>query len=172
MKFNIALLALLISTISIQAQEFIPGTIITTRYDTISDVKIKKLSDAKSTLHLVYIDKLGNEQHPKIENIKSYTRGDEVYNRIYNNGEMILVKQLVAGTNLNLYHRYYSGIQVYYIEKVFDELIKVPSSKSKFKKVLGNFLINYPDIAAKIKSGNLSDINEIVNQCNNHRPVI
>lgn len=121
------------------AQEFIKGTIITQRYDTIADVQIKKISDAKSTLHVTYVDKNGTTHKPDISTIKCYTRGDENFVRIYNNGEMILVKQLVAGTKLNLYYRNYSGVDVHYIEKVFDELIKVPSSKSKFKRVLSSF---------------------------------
>jgi hypothetical protein len=75
---------------------------------------------------------------------------------------MILEKKVASGEKLNLYVRDNS----YYIEKVYDELIKVPSSSNKFKKVLSDFLSESPQIADKIKSQELQDIVEIVNLYN------
>ncbi|HEY9221357.1 MAG TPA: hypothetical protein VIO43_07255 [Lutibacter sp.] len=162
MKYTLLTLSLFIFSISSYAQEFVNGTIITARYDTITNVKIETLSNAKSLLHLTYIDAEGKEQKPNIASIKSYTRGDENFTRIYNNGEMILVKQITAGKKLNLYERDYNGLTTYYVEKVFDEIIKVPSAGSKYQKVLGDFLSDSPEISQKIKSKELQDLNEIV----------
>jgi hypothetical protein len=120
------------------------------------------MSDAKSILHINYIDANGMMQSPDIETIKYYTRGEEEFCRIYNSGEMILAKKVASGEKLNLYVRDNS----YYIEKVYDELIKVPSSSNKFKKVLSDFLSESPQIADKIKSQELQDIVEIVNLYN------
>lgn len=167
MKYTLLTLSLFIFSISSYGQEFVNGTIITQRYDTIANVKIETISEAKSLLHLTYVDADGNQQNPDIESIKSYTRGDENFTRIYNNGEMILVKQITAGKKLNLYERDYNGITTYYVEKVFDEIIKVPSSNSKFSKVLGEYLSDSPEISKKIKSKELQDLKEIVNLYNN-----
>lgn len=166
MKSTLIALLLFAVTAGMYGQEFATGTLITTRYDTISDVKIEVLNDAKSLLHVTYIDANGEEQQPKIDNIKCYTRGDEVFCRIYNSGEMVLVKQLVKGTKLNLYKRSYNGSDIFYIEKVYDELIKVPASSGKFRKVLSAFLDSAPDVASKIKTKELNDILEIVNLYN------
>ncbi|MBI9039985.1 hypothetical protein [Lutibacter sp.] len=162
MKLKIITLLLVVFTISIYAQEFEKGTIITKRYDTIKDVQIEKMNDSKSILHINYIDADGLSQSPDIETIKCYTRGDEMFCRIYNSGEMVMAKKIASGEKLNLYLRDNS----YYIEKVFDELIKVPSSNSKFSKVLSDFLSESPQIADKIKSQELKDILEIVNLYN------
>ncbi|MHB1147756.1 MAG: hypothetical protein ACYC01_09195 [Lutibacter sp.] len=162
MKYTLLTLSLFIFSISSYGQEFVNGTIITQRYDTISNVKIETISNAKSLLHLTYIDAEGKEQKPDIESIKSYTRGDESFTRIYNNGDMVMVKQITAGKKLNLYERDYNGTTTYYVEKVFDEIIKVPASGSKFNKVLGDFLSDSPEISQKIKSKELLDLKEIV----------
>jgi hypothetical protein len=162
MKNTLLTISLFIFTISSYSQEFVNGIIITQRYDTITNVKIEKLNDAKSLLHLSYVDADGILQKPDIESIKSYTRGDENFTRIYNNGDMVMVKQITAGKKLNLYERNYNGLTVYYVEKVFDELIKVPSSDSKYQKVLGDFLSDAPEISQKIKSKELQDLKEIV----------
>jgi hypothetical protein len=167
MKYILLLFSLFIFSINSYAQEFVNGTIITQRYDTIANVKIETISDSKSLLHLYYIDVDGNEQKPDIESIKSYTRGDENFTRIYQSGEMILVKQITAGKRLNLYERDYNGLTIYYVEKVFDEIIKVPSSGSKFNRVLGDFLSDSPEITQKIKSKELQDLKEIVALYNN-----
>lgn len=167
MKYTLLTLSLFAFTISSYAQEFVNGTIITTRYDTITNVKIETLSNAKSLLHITYIDAEGKEQKPDIESIKSYTRGDENFTRIYQSGEMILVKQITAGKKLNLYERDYNGLTTYYVEKVFDEIIKVPASSSKYHKVLGDFLSDAPEISQKIKSKELQDLKEIVKLYNN-----
>jgi hypothetical protein len=84
MKLKIITLLLIAFTISIYGQEFEKGTIITKHYDTIKDVKIEKMSDAKSILHINYIDANGMMQSPDIETIKYYTRGEEEFCRIYN----------------------------------------------------------------------------------------
>ncbi len=165
MKSKLVILLVLFST-SIFAQDFFQGTIITQRYDTISNVKIKKISEGRSLLHISYIDNKGNTQNPAINTIKSYSRGEDNFIRIFHNGEMILVKQVVKGTNLNLYARRINGGDTYFIEKVFDELIKVPSMKGKFRKVIGNFLSDYPTVSAQIKEKKLTDIEEIVHICN------
>ena len=162
MKNTLLTISLFIFTISSYSQEFVNGIIITQRYDTITNVKIEKLNDAKSLLHLSYVDADGILQKPDIESIKSYTRGDENFTRIYNNGDMVMVKQITAGKKLNLYERNYNGLTVYYVQKVFDEIIKVPSSGSKYHKVLGDFLSDTPEISQKIKSKELQDIKEIV----------
>lgn len=162
MKSKLIAIILIIFTISIYGQEFEKGTIITQRYDTIADVQIKKMNDAKSILHVTYIDATGLEQSPDIESIKCYSRGEEIFCRIYSAGEMIMAKKVASGEKLNLYVR----DNTYYIEKVFDELIKVPSSTSKFKKVLGDFLSESPQISDRIKSQDLQDIIEIVNLYN------
>lgn len=162
MRNTLLTISLFIFSISSYGQEFENGMIITQRHDTITNVKIEKLNDAKSLLHLTYIDANGNEQKPDIASIKSYTRGDENFTRIYNNGDMVLVKQITAGKKLNLYERNYNGVTVFYVEKVFDELIKVPSSGSKYHKVLGDFLSDSPEISQKIKSKELQDLKEIV----------
>ena len=162
MKSRLIIVLLFIFSINMYGQEFENGTIVTQRYDTITNVKIKKVSDAKSLLHITYIDNEGNEQKPAIETIKCYSRGEEIFCRIYNSGEMILAKQLIAGKKLNLYARNYNGSTNYYVEKVFDEIIKVPSSSGKFKKVIGAFLSDNSKIADKIKTKELQDITEIV----------
>ncbi len=162
MKYILLTISLFILSISSYAQEFENGTIITQRYDTIANVKIETVSDAKSLLHLTYIDADGNEQKLAIDSIKSYTRGDENFTRIYQSGEMILVKQITAGKRLNLYERDYNGSTTYYVEKVFDEILKVPSSGSRFNRVLGDFLSDSPEISQKIKSKELQDLKEIV----------
>ena len=166
MKLNIITFVLVAFTISTYGQEFEKGTIITQRYDTITDVQVKKMSDSKSLLHITYIDVNGAEQSPDIESVKCYTRGEDMFCRIYSSGEMILAKQLAMGEKLNLYERDNNGSKTYYVEKVFDEIIKVPSSNSKFKKVLGEFLSESPQIAERIKSQELQDIIEIVNLYN------
>lgn len=166
MKSKIIFFLLVVFTISINAQEYEKGTIITTHYDTISNVKIQKISDAKSLLHLTYIDKKGQEQSPDIETVKCYQRGADIFCRIYNSGDMILAKKVVEGKKLNLYERYPNGGKTYYVEKVFDELIKVPSSSKKFKKVIGLFLKDAPKISSQVNSKELVDILEIVNLYN------
>jgi hypothetical protein len=166
MKSKLVVFALFIFTINIYGQEFVNGNIVTQRYDTISNVKIKKISDAKSLLHITYIDTEGNEQKPDMETIKCYERGTEIFCRIYNSGEMIMVKQITKGKKLNLFERDHNGSKTYYVEKVYDELIKVPASNGKFKKVLSAFLSESPQISAKIKSNELRDIREIVNLYN------
>ncbi len=166
MKTKLVVFVLFIFSISMYGQEFVNGTIITTRYDTIANVKIKVFNDAKSLLKISYIDSEGNEQKPKIEDIKCYTRGEDLFCRIYNSGEMIMVKQLISGKKLNLYKRNYNGTEIFYVEKVFDELIRVPSSSGKFKKVISAFLSESSQISAKIKTKELQDINEIVNLYN------
>jgi hypothetical protein len=162
MKSKLLVFAVFIFTISSYSQEFELGTIITKHYDTITDVKIEKNSDYKSLLQIVYIDKDGNTQKPDIESIKCYTRGDEKFVRIYYDCEMILVKQLVSGRKVNLYQRDYNGITAYYVEKVFDELIKVPSSSNKFAKELSEFLNSNAQISEQVKDKKLTDIKEIV----------
>jgi hypothetical protein len=166
MKSKLVVILLFIFTISIYGQKFENGTIVTQRYDTITNVKIKKVSDAKSLLHLTYIDQDGVEQSPEIETIKCYSRGAEIFCRIYNSGEMIMAKKIVDGKKLNLYKRDVNGNTIFYVEKVYDELIKVPSSNKKFKKIIGTFLSDAPQIADKIASQELNDIKEIVNLYN------
>lgn len=162
MKSKLLILILSVFTMSAIGQEFEKGTIITQRYDTIANVQIKVLNDSKCLTHLTYIDSNGQEQSPGIESIKCYSRGETVFCRIYNEGEMIMVKRITEGNKLNLYVKDVNGIKSYYIEKVYDECIKVPSSTSKFKKVLGEFLSAAPQIATKINSEELTDIEEIV----------
>tara|TARA_R110001583_G_scaffold34345_3_gene115472 strand:- start:175 stop:681 length:507 start_codon:yes stop_codon:yes gene_type:complete len=166
MKTKLVVILLFVFTISIYGQEFENGTIVTQRYDTITNVKIKKVSDAKSLLHITYIDADGVEQSPEIETVKCYSRGEDIFCRIYSAGEMIMAKQTVNGKKLNLYERDVNGTTIFYVEKVFDELIKVPSSNNKFKKVIGSFLSDAPQIANKIASQELNDIKEIVNLYN------
>ena len=166
MKSKLVVFALLIFTISIYSQKFENGTIITKRYDTITDVKIEKFSDAKSLVHITYIDSEGNEERPSIETIKSYTRGDEKFVRIYYDCNMILVKTITTGSKVNLYERDHNGSKTYYIEKVFDELIKVPASSGKFSKALSAFLSENATLSTDIKNKKISDIEEIVNLYN------
>ena len=162
MKSTLILFTLFIFTISIYGQKFENGTIITKHYDTIANVKIQKVSDAKSLLHVTYVDIEGNNQKPTIETIKCYTRGDEKFVRIYYDCEMVLVKVIATGSRVNLYERDYSGSKTYYIEKVYDELIKVPSSTGKFSKVISTFLADNEDLSKEIKSKDLTDIKSIV----------
>ena len=162
MKSIFTLFTLFIFTISIYGQDFENGTIITKRYDTIANVKIQKASDAKSLLHVTYIDTEGVNQKPTIETIKCYTRGDEKFIRIYYDCEMILVKVITTGRKVNLYERDYNGSKTYYIEKVYDELIKVPASSGKFSKIISTFLADNEDLSKNIKSKDLTDIKSIV----------
>jgi len=162
MKSIFTLLTLFIFTISIYGQDFETGTIITKHYDTIANVKIQKTSDAKSLLHVTYIDTEGVNQKPTIETIKCYTRGDEKFIRIYYDCEMVLVKVVTTGRKVNLYERDYNGSKTYYIEKVYDELIKVPASSGKFSKVISTFLADNEDLSKNIKSKDLTDIKSIV----------
>ena len=162
MKSKLVLILLVVFTISSYGQEFENGTIVTKHYDTIANVKIKKISNSKSLLHLTYIDQEGVEQSPEIESIKCYNRGEDIFCRIYNSGEMIMAKKVVIGEKLNLYERYYNGKTIFYIEKVFDELIKIPSSSNKFRKVIGDFLSDAPQISSRIETKELVDILEIV----------
>lgn len=166
MKYKLLVLALFVFSLSIYAQEYETGNIITKRYDTITEVKIEKFSDAKSLVHITYIDNEGNTQKPDIESIKCYTRGDEKFVRIYYDCEMVLVKSLVQGRKVNLYERDYNGSKIYYVEKVFDELIKVPSSSKKFSKELGEFLNDNEKLSADIKNKKMTDIEEIVSLYN------
>lgn len=160
------ILVLFLFTTSIYAQDFVKGTIITQRYDTISNVKIEKMNEGKSLLHVTYIDENGNEQKPSINDIKCYTRGEDCFVRIFHNGEMVMVKRLVEGSKVNLYKRHVNGGNTYFIEKVYDELIKVPTMGSKFRKTMSKFLSANADIANKIKAKELTDINEIVSLYN------
>jgi len=162
MKSIFTLFTLFIFTISIYGQDFETGTIITKHYDTIANVKIEKISDAKSLLHVTYVDLEGNNQKPTIESIKCYTRGNEKFVRIYYDCEMVLVKVITTGNRVNLYERDYGGSKTYYIEKVYDELIKVPSSIGKFSKVISTFLADNEDLSKEIKSKDLTDIKNIV----------
>lgn len=162
MKSKLLLFILFIFTISIYGQKYETGTIITKRYDTIRNVNIEKISNSKSLLHLNYVDNDGNNQSPSIETIKCYTRGDEKFIRIYYDCEMILVKVVEMGNKVNLYERNYGGITNFYIEKVYDELIKVPSSNGKFAKVISAFLSDSNELSNKIKSKDLTNIEEIV----------
>lgn len=162
MKSIFTLFTLFIFTISIYGQDFETGTIITKHYDTIANVKIEKISDAKSLLHVTYVDLEGNNQKPTIESIKCYTRGNEKFVRIYYDCEMVLVKVITTGNRVNLYERDYGGSKTYYIEKVYDELIKVPSSIGKFSKVISTFLADNEDLSKEIKSKDLTDIKSIV----------
>jgi len=155
-----------IFTLSIYGQEYETGTVITKRYNTITNVQIEKFSNSKSFLHLTYIDLDGNIQKPDVETIKCYTRGDEKFIRIYYDCDMILVKVIETGNKVNLYARNYGGVTSYYVEKVFDELIKVPSSSGKFAKVLSVFFSDSSELSTKIKSKELKNINEIVTQFN------
>lgn len=162
MKSKIVVLVVFIFTINIYGQAFENGTIITKRYDTITDVKIEKFNDAKSLVHITYIDSEGNTQKPDIETVKCYTRGDEKFVRIYFDCEMILVKAVEIGKKVNLYEREYNGSKTYYVEKVYDELIKVPSSSSKFSKEISAFLSDNTELSNEISNKKLSDIKEIV----------
>lgn len=146
----------------IYGQEFVKGTLITTHYDTIANVDIQVMNDAKSLLHLNYIDEQGTTKKIDIENVKCYTRGEDVFCRIYSAGEMILVKQVIKGSKMHLFKRSYNGTDVHYVEKVYDECIKVPAMSGKFRKVMSSFLDSAPDLAARIKSKELKDIYEIV----------
>ncbi|MBG7628877.1 MAG: hypothetical protein IZT56_00450 [Bacteroidetes bacterium] len=166
MRSKLVVFALFIFTISIYGQEFVNGTIITKRYDTITDVKIEKFSDAKSLVHIAYINSEGNEVKPDIESIKCYTRGNEKFIRIYYDCDMILVKTITNGSKVNLYERDFNGSKTYYIEKVYDELIKVPSSNGKFSKQISAFLSDNTSLSKDIKNKKLSDIEEIVSLYN------
>lgn len=166
MKSKIVVLALFIFTINIYGQIFENGTIITKRYDTIANVKIEKFNDAKSLVHIEYIDNEGNTQKPDIETVKYYTRGNEKFVRIYYDCEMILVKAVETGRKVNLYERDYDGSKTYYIEKVYDELIKVPSSSNKFSKEIGEFLIDNATLSSDIKDKKITDIKEVVSLYN------
>lgn len=166
MRSKLVVFALFIFTISIYGQEFVNGTIITKRYDTITDVKIEKFSDAKSLVHITYINSEGNKVKPDIKNIKCYSRGDEKFIRIYYDCDMILVKTITAGNKVNLYERDHNGIKTYFIEKVYDELIKVPASSGKFSKTISTFLSDNTTLSKDIKDKKQSDILEIVSLYN------
>lgn len=166
MKSKLIMFIVSVLTFAAYGQEFEKGTIVTVRYDTITDVQIKVINDAKSLQHLTYIGANGIEISPDIETVKCYTRGTDIFCRIYNEGEMMLVKNIAKGNKLNLYIKEQNGSKTYYVEKIYDELIKVPSSSNKFKKVIGDFLSASPQIAEKIKSEELSNIEEIVDLYN------
>ena len=162
MKTKLIVLALALFTFSTYAQEFEKGSLITCRYDTISNVQIEKMSEAKSLLHITYIDANGVKHKPEISTVKCYSRGEDVYCRIYQAGDMMMVKQIAKGEKINLYKKVSNGMDIYYVEKVYDEVIKVPNSSGKFKKVMSAYLSASPQISAKIKSKELTDIMEIV----------
>lgn len=166
MRIKILILALFIFTISSYGQEFEKGNIITKHYDTIVDVQIEKVSDAKSLKHITYIDSEGKTQKPTIETIKCYKRGTEKFVRIYYDCEMILVKVVETGNKVNLYERNHDGVSSYFVEKVYDELIKAPSSSGKFSKVMSAFLSDNQELSKEIKSKKLTDIKEIVDLYN------
>ena len=52
------------------------------------------------------------------------------------------------------------------IEKVYDELIKVPASNGKFSKQISAFLSDDTELSKNIKNKKLSDIEEIVSLYN------
>lgn len=162
MKSKLVVIALFIFTISIYGQSFEKGTIITKRYDTIANVKIEKVNDTKSLEQINYIDSEGKNQKPDIESIKCYTRGNEKFVRIYYECEMIFVKAIETGRKVNLYEKDYNGSKTYYIEKVYDELIKVPTSSNKFAKEISVFLSDNSELSNEIKDKKISDIKEIV----------
>lgn len=166
MKTKLIVPVLFFFSITFYGQDFATGTIITKHYDTIKNVQIEKYSDNKSLLQITYIDNDGNEQKPSIEDIKCYTRGDENFVRIYYDCDMILVKVIEQGPKVNLYQRDYNGVNQYFIEKVFDELIKVPSSSNKFAKEISAFLNTNETISTEVKEKKLTDIVEIVNLYN------
>ena len=166
MKFTLTTFILAVFTFTVYGQIFEKGSIITQHYHTISDVQIKKLSVSESLQSITYINKNGKEQSPNIATIKSYTRGNDVFTRIYFEGKMLLVNQVTMGNKLNLYETETKGTKTYYVEKVFDELIKVPHSNNIFKKTMSEFLESSPLISEKIKSQELMDIVEIVSLYN------
>jgi hypothetical protein len=166
MKPILSMLALLFLSVTFYGQDFETGTIITKHYDTITNVQIEKHSDIKSLLQITYVDENGTEQSPLIETIKCYTRGDEKFVRIYYDCDMILVKVVEQGPKVNLYSRNLNGVTYYYIEKVYDELIKVPNSSNKFAKEISAFLSTNKTISDEVKDKKLTDITEIVSLYN------
>ncbi len=166
MKNTITIFTMFIFTINVTGQAFEKGTIITKHYDTIMNVKIEKVSTARSLKHLTYVDSDGKTQKPAINTIKSYTRGTDKFTRIYYDREMILVKVVTKGNKVNLYEKNQDGIYSFYIEKIYDELIKVPSSSRKFSKVMSSFLDTNGELAKNIKAQKITDIKEIVNLYN------
>lgn len=166
MKIKLIILVIFIFTINIYGQKFEKGTIITKHYDTIVDVQIEKMSDTKSLKHLTYLNEEGETVKPSIETIKCYTRGADNFTRIYYDCDMILVKVIEKGAKVNLYERSHDGVSSYYIEKVYDELIKVPSTKGKFSKVISAFLNHNQEVSNNVKSKKLTDIKEIVDLYN------
>jgi hypothetical protein len=166
MKPTLSVLVLLLISVTFYGQDFENGTIITKHYDTITNVQIEKYSDSKSLLQITYVDKEGKEQSPSMETIKCYTRGDEKFIRIYYDCDMILVKVVEQGPKVNLYERILNGVTYYYIEKVYDELIKVPNSSSKFAKEISDFLSTNETISNEVKDKKLTDVVEIVSLYN------
>ena len=61
MKNTLLTISLFIFSISSYGQEFVNGTIITQRYDTIKNVKIEKLNDAKSCFLAIFIDEVATQ---------------------------------------------------------------------------------------------------------------
>jgi hypothetical protein len=162
MKTKLVVLALFIFIINSYSQQFEEGTIITKRYDTIANVKIQKISDAKSLTHLTYVNSEGKNKRPNIETIKCYTRGNEKFVRVYYDCEMILVKVITSGKKVNLYEKNSRGKITYFIEKVYDELVKVTASSKKFAKEMGAFLADNTQLSKEITDKKITDINKIV----------
>lgn len=166
MKLKLAQIALIIFTLNIQAQVFESGTIITKHYDTIRNVAIEKCNDAKSLVQITYLNNKGLPVSLNTDNVKCYTRGTEKFVRIYYDCEMILVKVIDLGKKVNLYQRNIYGSNTYFVEKVYDELVKVPNSSNKFSKEMSDFFADNPNLAFEIKSKKLSSITEIVSLYN------
>jgi hypothetical protein len=171
-----------------QEEKFLDGTIITTDLDTLN-VKIKVFNDSESLLKIRYLNKKGKIKRIPIDNVQSYKRGNDFYKRItISKSYKLLSKQINSGPNFNLYSRKEGNGQgmsyiphspsipfmkvansrmSFFLENKYGIAIELSShSKKKFKKQISNFLLQYPSIIEKINNGELTEINQIVNECN------
>ena len=193
MKNKIILIYFLFLTSISFAQEieFKDGIVITNKLDTLK-VKLQVLNEPRSILRVKYLNKKGKIKKILTKNIISYKRGDEFFKTItITKHYKLFCKQIINGKNVSLYERtegedgpvrtYMNvgfnnaspifsssgGLMVtYFIENKYGRAIGISGSPRQFKNRVADFLLQYPSISEKIRSGELSDINEIVDLCN------
>lgn len=94
-----------------QEPKYMDGQIITRKGDTIT-AQIKVINRFKSFKKLSYLSAEGEEEKISIDSIKSYRRGNEIYETLIINSKLfVLAKRVIQGPNINLYYRdVYTGL--------------------------------------------------------------
>ena len=106
MKITVKYFLLIFSlTAFSQNSEFKEGEIISRKGDTIK-TQVKVLNRFRSFDKLRYLNPDGKVKKVSLDSIKSYRRGNELYETLIINSELfMLAKRIIHGPNMNLYYR-------------------------------------------------------------------